>query len=170
MELWRKLIFQRGSAFQNSGLRSQISTFEGCFEVKIIFKIILGVPATIPAQFPYVKRIFSRETDQTRDKSKTIDLNSGSPRPLRLIWPLQDGPNFYPLCVAYGITNLDQLCFSSLQPLHTQLRLLTQHVHFTGRLVCDALCFAQECCHLCILCWPDKGDRSEGFQISVWSF
>ena len=28
-------------------------TFEGCFEVKMIFKNILEVPAVIPAQFPY---------------------------------------------------------------------------------------------------------------------
>ena len=33
----------------------QNSSFEGCFEMKMIFKNILGVPDLIPAQFPHRK-------------------------------------------------------------------------------------------------------------------
>ena len=35
------------------GFEVQNWTFEGCFEVEMTFKHILGVSATIPAQFAY---------------------------------------------------------------------------------------------------------------------
>ena len=42
---------------KNSNISFEVKklTFEGCFETKMIFKNILGVPAIIPVQFPYVK-------------------------------------------------------------------------------------------------------------------
>ena len=36
----------------------QTWTFEVCFQSKMIPKNILGVPATIPTQFPYIKQLF----------------------------------------------------------------------------------------------------------------
>ena len=43
-ELWRK-----------TDLGLQNLTFEGCFEMEMILKNILEVPATIPAQFPCIE-------------------------------------------------------------------------------------------------------------------
>ena len=42
---------------ENSNISFDVQkfTFEGCFETKMIFKNILGVPDLIPAQFPYIK-------------------------------------------------------------------------------------------------------------------
>ena len=53
MELWRKTENLEG--WDNWKMRFEVQklTFEGCFEVKMMFKIILGVPAFILGQFPF---------------------------------------------------------------------------------------------------------------------
>ena len=54
-ELWRKTEILEGSKNWKISFEFQNRTFEGCFKIKMIFKNILEVPATIPAQFPYIK-------------------------------------------------------------------------------------------------------------------
>ena len=55
-------------------------TFEGCLEVKMIFKSILGVPATILAQFPFRIILFSITINPNGPKSfKIYVFNRKSP-------------------------------------------------------------------------------------------
>ena len=52
-ELWGEIEDLEGWENLKFSFEVQNLTFEGCFEVKMTFKNILGVSATIPAQFSY---------------------------------------------------------------------------------------------------------------------
>ena len=72
MELWRKTEILEGSKSSKFRFEVQNLSFEDCFEVKMIFKSILEVPALIPAQFPYIRNISETRIAQNDEKLRGI--------------------------------------------------------------------------------------------------